>query len=67
MNYLFTYKLSGKDARDKPIKDTGTYTMSITAETQVNAERRLRSAYSESIMVTIISVKESYESYLNKR
>ncbi len=39
----------------------------ITAETQVNAERRLRSAYSESIMVTIISVKESYESYLNKR
>jgi hypothetical protein len=59
MNYLFTYKLSGKDARDKPIKDTGTYTMSINANTQENAEKKLRSAYHESIMVTIISVKES--------
>jgi hypothetical protein len=59
MNYLFTYKLSGKDARDKPINDTVSYTMSINANTQVNAEWRLRSAYFKSVIVTIISVKET--------
>lgn len=56
-NFHFTFFLSGKDVRNRPIVDTATYSFNIVASTQKIAEKKLRAHYYKSVIVNIQSVQ----------
>lgn len=54
-NYFFTFKQSGKGSDGKAFQDNNTYSINVKASTQAIAEKRLRSRFYKSVIITIVS------------
>lgn len=58
-SFHITFKQSGTDAQGKAIKDDSSYGMTFRAQTQANAEKRLRSLFFKSVKIEVVAVSVS--------